>query len=140
MSILSHSYFGRAAIGIMASLGIGLAIILICNTVWAIAGGFPISTLWDDASLTQILIAASPFLILSVCGISARRPWIVGLCMTLAFWGYYLWDITHYEGGGANIGLGLLMLLSPVVITAACLLVHVTLAGGRRSGDVAAGG
>lgn len=37
--------------------------------------------------------------------------------MTAAFWGFYLFRITRpYEGGGADIGLGLLMMFSPIPI------------------------
>ncbi|RYG86874.1 MAG: hypothetical protein EON59_08930 [Alphaproteobacteria bacterium] len=139
MSTSSHSYLKRAAIGIAAASVIGLAVVVACNTVWAIAGGFPIATLWDEASPAQVLLASFPYLVLAIFGITARRPWFTGLCLTAAFWGYYLWDITHYEGGGANIGLGILMMLSPIPITGASLLALATLADGRRADDMAAG-
>lgn len=139
MSTSSHSYLKRAAVGIAAALGIGVAVVAACNTVWAIAGGFPIATLWDEGSPAQVLLASFPYLVLAIFGITARRPWFTGLCLTAAFWGYYLWDITHYEGGGANIGLGILMMLSPIPITGASLLALATLADGRRADDLAAG-
>lgn len=139
MSIASHSYPKRAANGFVAALTIGLTVVGICNTVWAIAGDFPIMTLWDEASVGQVLLASFPYLFLSICGISARRPWIAGLCLTAAFWGYYLWDITHYEGGGANIGLGIVMIFSPIPITAGSLLALATLSDGRRADDMAGG-
>ena len=139
MSTLSHSYPKRAAIGIVTALAIGTAVVVTCNTVWAIAGDFPIATLWDEASPVQVLLASFPYLVLAICGIAARRPWIAALCLTTAFWGYYLWDITHYEGGGANIGLGILMMFSPVPIIGASLLALATLADGRKADDIAAG-
>ena len=119
------------------ALTIVLAVVAICNTVWAISGGFPIVTLWDEASFIQVLLASFPYLVLAMFGIRLRRPWIVALFLTAAFWGYYLWDITHYEGGGANIGLALLMMFSPVPITGGSLLALATLTN-RRSADEAA--
>ena len=139
MSISSHSYLTRAAIGLAAALAIGLAVVATCNTVWAIAGDFPIATLWDEASPTQVLMVSFPYLVLATFGVTARRPWLAGLCLTVAFWGHYLWDIIHYEGGGANIGLGILMMLSPILITGASLLALATLADGRRADDMGAG-
>lgn len=139
MSTPSHSYLKRAAIGIAAALVIGLAVVAACNSVWAIAGGFPIATFWDEASPAQVVLASFPYLVLAIFGITARRSWITGLSLTAVFWGYYLWDISHYEGGGANIGLGILMLLSPIPITGASLLALATLADGRRADDMAAG-
>lgn len=139
MSTPSHSYPKRAAIGIIGALAIGLAVVAACNTVWAIAGDYPITTLWDEASPAQVLLASFPYIILAIFGISARRPWLTGLSLTAAFWGYYLWEITHYEGGGANIGLGILMTLSPIPITGASLLALATVADGRRADDIAAG-
>lgn len=138
MSTLSHSYLKRATIGMVAALVIGTAVVATCNTVWAIAEGLPITTLWDENSLVQVLIASLPYIVLATLGITARRPWIAALCLTAAFWGYYLWDITNNEETGANIGLGILMLFSPIPITGASLVILATLADRRKTDNVVA--
>ncbi|TFU01033.1 hypothetical protein EUV02_11995 [Polymorphobacter arshaanensis] len=128
-----QSYLKRA-VGVAASLAIGLTVVAINNTVWAVSQDFPLTELWGEATLFQVMTASSPFLVLSIFGISACRSWIVGLSLTVALWGYYLWDTTHYKGGGANIGLGILLLFSPVPITIASLAALATY-GNRRAAD-----
>lgn len=113
----SLSYSRGVAAGLIASLAIGFGVVATCNTVWAATRGVSAWQAWDDASPVQVFIAGSPFAVLSVFGISARRAWIAGLCLTAAFWGYYLWKITTFNGiGGADIGLGILMMLSPILV------------------------
>lgn len=80
---------------------------------WAPAG---------EVRLVQIAIVAAPFLLLSLAGTRDRLPWLVALALTLALWGYSLFDSVRYQWSGdrsgANIGLGLIMLASPWVIAA----------------------
>lgn len=109
-----------------------------CNTAWAIARDLPVLSLWDDASVFQVLIASATFILLALLGVSARRPWIVALYLTVGFWTFYAYVITRpYQGGGANIGLGILMMLSPLPIAGASLLSLITLADGRSADEVA---
>ncbi|MCW3845954.1 hypothetical protein OF829_01780 [Sphingomonas sp. LB-2] len=140
MNRTAKPYPARAAIGLVAAVAIGFAVIAACNTVWAVVEGVPVTTLWeDDAVWAQIVIAAAPYLLLALLGVGARRPWIVALCLTAAFWGFYLFVITRpYEGGGANIGLGLLMIFSPLPITAASLIALATVANRRGPDAIAA--
>lgn len=140
MKTHSLSYPIRAVVGLIASLLIGFTVVATCNAVWAATRGVSVLHLWDDASPFQVLIAGSPYAVLAVFGISARRPWIVGLCLTAAFWGYYLWKITTFNGiGGADIGLGILMMFSPILVIGGSLFALVTLADGRGADDMAAG-
>lgn len=66
-----------------------------------------------------------PFLILAVLGINRKLPWITGVTLTIALWGYSLFDAisTWDTDRGANIGLGLILLLSPGIITVVSLVV-----------------
>lgn len=84
----------------------------------------------------QAVSVSVPFLALAVTGTKRKTPWIVGLVLTLMLWGYYLYKGVSYQwhpdGSGANIGLGLIMLVSPVFITAACIGVYL---GRRRRGN-----
>ena len=117
----------QRATGCALSLGIGVL------TVLFVQGAFSLAThrslnLTDEwrIFLAQILIAAAPFGLLALAGIRNRAAWLVGLALTAAFWGYYLFEGLRYQlsndSSGANIGLGLVMLLSPVMISAACLI------------------
>lgn len=137
---LSQTYAKRALSGLVIAFAIGIAVVATCNTIWAIVMGSPLLSPWDDASVFQVLIASAPYLLLALFGISARRPWIVALCFTVAFWAFYAYVITlPYMGGGANIGLGILMIFSPLPIAAASFLSLVTLANGRSTDKIANG-
>lgn len=119
---MSTGYPKRIALGLILSLAIGLVVVGLCNTVWAAVTGAPIATMWRENSAIQIALAGLPYFVLAVCGINAQRAWVAALSVTAAFWGYYLWDIIHYTGVGANIGIGILMMVSPVAVTASGLL------------------
>ncbi|MGH6658284.1 MAG: hypothetical protein ACREBM_01390, partial [Sphingomicrobium sp.] len=47
-----------------------------------------------------------------------KLPWLVAILLTLCFWSAYFVTILlgARDGTGANIGIGLIMLLSPFVI------------------------
>ncbi|WP_315762330.1 hypothetical protein [Sphingomonas sp. Y38-1Y] len=127
---MPNRFFERAALGLVLALAIGLAVVAICNTVAAMATGMPLTTGWGDQSVIQIILAGLPYLVLAAVGIRARRAWITALALTAAFWGFYLWDLTVTDAPDANIGLGIMMMASPVAIIAGALLAS---AAGRRS-------
>lgn len=121
-------YLKRAAVGVLAALLLGLGVVGACDTVWAFSRGRPLATLWGAESLSQVLLASAPYLALAAGGVVARRPWFVGLALTCSFWGFYLVEINRpYEGGGANIGLGILMLYSPIPIFVGSVIAALTL-------------
>jgi len=125
---LSTTYLKRALRGVVIALMIGVVVVAICNTVRAVIGGFPLIALWGDASFFQVMIASTPFVLLALVDIRAGRPWKVALILTIAFWAFYAYIIIgQYKGGGANIGLGILMMFSPLPITGASLLSLLTL-------------
>ncbi len=69
--------------------------------------------------LFNVLVVAAPFAVLAMARESGRAAWLTAVGLTGAFWGLLVADMLIRRGaGGANIGLGLLMLLSPLVITA----------------------
>jgi len=77
---------------------------------------------------SQALLAAAPFAALALAGARRPLPWLSALAPTLLLWGWFLaaglsyqW---HPDGTGANIGLGLIMLASPLPIGAVGLAVH----------------
>jgi hypothetical protein len=102
-----------------------------------VAGGIAIAfSLLTGRSLSQewgiiavqALLVSVPFVAVALTGTLRKAPWLVGLALTVGLWGYFLYEGVSYQwhpdGTGADIGLGLIMLASPVVITAICLGVH----------------
>ena len=109
-----------------ASLAIGLLVVA-ASVAIASLGGRPVQRdqLGDELPIlaSQAFLVAIPFLVLATAGISTRRAWIAGLGLTLALWSYYLLDalVLAIPGRGANIGLGLVMLASPLLISLVCV-------------------
>ena len=115
--------------GCALAVAIGIGVVFAVNVGPALITGRGLN-LADEwwVFLFQMLIAGSPFGLLALAGIWNRAPWIVGIAMTTAFWGYLFFDGLRYhfsgDTSGANIGLGLFMIVSPVIISAACLITH----------------
>ena len=85
-------------------------------------GGVPFEE-WPFV-LIQVLIAAAPFGILARKGIRAKLPWLVAAILTVCFWGalfYSAW-LAARDQTGANIGMGLVMLASPLLIAGGALV------------------
>ncbi len=135
MANLSRTYPRRALTGLAFALIIGVTVVAVSNIASAVVRDFPLTTLWDDASISQIAIASAAFMLLALLGISAPRPWIVALFITVGLWAFYVYGITRpYEGGGANIGLGILMMFSPLPIAVTSLL-SLVISAYRRKAD-----
>jgi hypothetical protein len=78
--------------------------------------------------LESILVSV-PFIAIALTGTLRKAPWLVGLALTLALWGYVLYEgVSHHwypDGSGADIfGLALVELASTLLITAICLGVY----------------
>ena len=69
-----------------------------------------------DVSLVQLAIAAFPYGVLIATNAS-WRAWAGAVCITALAWGYFTYELAKpYAGGGADIGLGILMLFSPGLV------------------------
>ena len=118
---------GPTPVGCALGLAIGLFVVVGVNGGHALITGrsLDLADEWG-VFLFQALIAGAPFGLLALTGIRNRAPWLVGIAMTVAFWGYYFFEAVRYhlsgDTSGANIGLGLLMMVSPIIITAACFV------------------
>jgi hypothetical protein len=74
--------------------------------------------------IVWMLMAAAPFGLLAIAGIGERRPWLVGIGLTVLLWSgacLYVLRLAN-PASGVNTGLALAMIASPVVISAACFL------------------
>jgi len=106
--------------GCFLGIAIGvLTIVLFNGGLWFATG---VSEKWG-MYLFQIILVAAPFVLLASLGVRAKLPWLVGLILTAMFWGYLFFDIvsSRGDGTGANIGLGLFILASPLVIAGAAV-------------------
>ena len=75
---------------------------------------------WPFALLHGLILAA-PFAYLGIDGTKKWLPWTVAVGLTALFWGAFILSvvISARTGTGVNIGMALLMLASPIVITTA---------------------
>jgi hypothetical protein len=111
------------ATGCFAGLLIGvLTVLLLDGALYLVDGkSIDIAEEWPFI-LLHMMFAAAPFVLLAGVGVTARLPWLVGLCLTALFWGYLFLDAAWiHRGEGANIGLGLLLPAFPIVIATAAL-------------------
>jgi hypothetical protein len=109
-----------------AALGIGIGVVAAESILFSLLTGRPLVFAADVAPINAIE-AAAPFVVLAL--LRARLlPWLIGLALTLAAWGWLLFEGVSYQwhpdGSGADIGLGLIMIAAPIWITAPCLIAH----------------
>lgn len=112
---------------VLRALGIGVGVVVATKLAFAGLTGRPL-TFSFGVDLVQMVMVAIPFLMLAMGRVRARLPWLTGLALTAAFWGYYLYEGVRYQWSGdtsgANIGLGLILLASPVLISFACIATY----------------
>ena len=89
-----------------------------------------------DVAFLHLAFTGLPFLALAVLGEGRRANWLVSIGLTLVSWGYAVWQVWKDSltgfAGGANIGLGLIMMAAPVLITGV-VIAHSVIAKDRRS-------
>jgi len=117
---------GLGPIGCLFGPAIGLLTVTASSLSFSLLTGRPLNLHEEwGVFLFQMLLVAAPFGMLALMDVGRWLPWLVGLALTLAFWGYYLFEGLSYQwhpdGSGANIGLGLLLLVSPFIVGIACL-------------------
>ena len=113
-----------SAAGCAAALAIGLLVVAAVNAALSLSDGRPLDLRGDwGFYLIEMLLVAIPFGLLALTGIRTLLPWLVGLALTLALWGYFVFDGVTGQPG-ANFGLGLVIILSPLIITFACLAAY----------------
>lgn len=112
--------------GVGLALIIGCLIILVENMAADIvigrtpfAGGSLGFIDAPDGAAFHLAIAAIPMLVLALSGVTRRWPWVLAILLPslfAVFAVYQFWrDSLTGFAGGANIGLGLIMMASPFV-------------------------
>lgn len=117
--------------GCILALAIGaLIVVVFYGALLAFLGApRPIPTDEWPFLLFQILFAAAPFGFLALVGIKSTAPWLAAAVLTILFWAAFFVSvlISARDGTGANIGMGLVMFVSPLVIGGGAWLVsHLT--------------
>lgn len=131
---------GPNPMGCFGALAIGVVVVAGNAGLFSLLTGRSLD-LQDEAwpLVLQMLIVAAPFALLAFAAVRRPAPWLTGLALTLALWGYDLFEGVSYQwhpdGTGADIGLGLIMLVSPLPITAASVGVHLWQQRGGRAKD-----
>lgn len=131
----------RAAL-ILQALAIGTTILLLENlAVDLVTGQMPFADgslgYMDapDSTLIHALVANLPFFILAVAGVRSVLLWRTAAGLTTLFAVYAVLQTWHDArsgfAGGANIGLGLIMLASPIITLLIVALVAAILRVGR---------
>jgi hypothetical protein len=73
-------------------------------------------------AVMHFILTGLPFFALAGCAEQRGKFWIAATALTSALWAYAVWQVRHDSltgyAGGANIGLGLIMIAAPIVIAA----------------------
>ena len=73
-----------------------------------------------DVAILHFIFTGLPFFALAGCCEQRRTYWIAAVALTLVSWTYAVWQLWRDSltgfAGGANIGLGLIMMGAPIVI------------------------
>jgi hypothetical protein len=84
-----------------------------------------------DVAVLDLIFTGFPFYVLAALGESRPVLWVVGVVLTIASWAYAVWQVWRDSltgfAGGADIGLGLIMIAAPFVILSILLGLRSTL-------------
>lgn len=107
------------ALGVMLVLAGNLADDLVLGRTPLADGSFG-SIDAPDVAVLQFVFTSLPMLVLALVGSRSRLLWGIAIALGAGFWGYCVYqtwqDSLTGFAGGANIGLGLIMLASPFFI------------------------
>ncbi len=107
--------------GCVAALVIGLITIVVFYGSGLLLAAVSLRSISSEEwpiILWQVLLVALPFGLLALAGIRARMPWLVAIGLTIGFWVAFFVSIliASRNGTGVNIGMALIMLVSPILI------------------------
>ena len=139
--------FPQSRLGLLGlALTLGALIVLVGNAAMDFAlGRMPLAdgTLGSidalDVAVLHLVFTSMPFVVLALVGSKSRLLWTVATLLTALFSAYFVWQIWRDSlagfAGGANIGLGLIMLASPFAILIIVGIVALILRGDVRPMD-----
>lgn len=89
-----------------------------------------------DVAILHLLFTGIPMFALAVKGDARQSMWITAIGLSILSWSYFTWQIWRDSltgfAGGANIGLGIIMLASPFAILLVLVLLSVALRVGAK--------
>ena len=108
--------------GCLLALSIGtVTVAIVSGGLWLITGKGPnLQEEWGGRLLWAVFVAA-PFGFLALNRVSAKTPWIGAAILTAMFWGLFLAVPLARPHDANDMGAWLLMLLSPLIITAGAI-------------------
>jgi hypothetical protein len=116
--VSNSDYLISLVTGILLAYCIAVATVAAVNVTIPLMAGreieFPPKEEWGIL-LLHIAMIAFPFGLLALAHVWKPLPWIIGILMTAAFWGLVVYSAVT-STGDPNIGLGVLMLFSPLII------------------------
>jgi hypothetical protein len=117
----------RKALRFVPALSLGLAFPLAVRVVFAAVERVDLFLIlfedWHGFAF-HVVIVAVPFVMLTLYGVHAWQAWLAGTAITAIVSGYFLYQGLTYRGGGADLFLGLVILVSPLVVLGGALLAH----------------
>jgi len=114
-----RSWFSSVPLGLVA-LGIGISIAFGILLAIDVLSDRALDLKEEYVVITFFFVWITlPFVLLAVLGLRVLTPWVVAIVTTLLLWTYILYDAFSNQGmgRGVNIGLGVIYLISPVIIT-----------------------
>lgn len=117
--------------GCIVALLAGLATVALTNAASILANGFDfLSDAWPILAV-HVALVTLPFLVLALMADACRAAWLTAAILTAVVWTLPALDQVFRKGeGGASIGLGIFMLVSPLFILGGALAAKA--AAGRR--------
>lgn len=100
---------------IVLALGIGMAVIGgAASAAHFLGSQINLGEEWPTL-LTEVLWVAAPFAVFALTDVPPRG-WLAALIVTVILWSALVCSVYLSHGGGANIGMGLLLLVSPLIV------------------------
>lgn len=110
-------HFAKSTLGCLIAILIGIGTVALVNVDMILAGDRSDFTEEWAVLLAHVIMVAAPFAVLAIIPNSGWAAKLTAAALTALFWTLPLLDQAVRRGeGGANIGLGLIMLISPLLI------------------------
>jgi hypothetical protein len=116
---------GILAVHLLTSIVISVAVVFTSSAVYSALLDRDLDLSNEAGPLVfQVVIVFIPFLVLTCMRVIRVAPWLFCMILTVFFWAIYIHSgiRSQREGAGVNIGIALLMLGSPLLITAMTLV------------------
>jgi hypothetical protein len=131
----SKSRLGSILSGYLVAVLIGLGTVALLNADAILAGAAGPAGEISPVLALHVALVAMPFIALSLLPDAGRVSWLTAAVLTAVVWSLPTLDQLVRKGeGGANIGLGIFLLVSPLLILGGALAARAA-ARRRRRGD-----